>query len=47
MKDWSSHNKKVFSIGLNKYREGLEMRIVNVLTELAQSVNVYVEGSGQ
>ncbi len=47
MKDWSSHNKKVFSIGLNKYREGLEMRIVNVLTELAQSVIVYVEGSGQ
>lgn len=47
MKDWSSHNKKVFTIGLTKYREALELRIIKVLTELAESVIVYVEGSGQ
>lgn len=47
MTKWLSHNKKIFSIGLNKYREELELRIVNVLTELAQSIIVYVEGAYQ
>jgi hypothetical protein len=45
--DFGNNNDKVFRKILKKRVRGLEDRIVKVLTDLAKSVVMYVEGSGQ